>query len=78
MEDKINNVLIVLGATIGIANIENIMGIVLLSFQLLLILIKFFKKVYTKIKNKNYDISKETEELIENIKKLGDDDECSK
>lgn len=79
MKDKIetfNNVLIPIGAYLGITQIESILGIIILSFQILLILYKGIYSIVMKVKNKNYkeignDISKTIEEL-EDLK--GDND----
>lgn len=67
MEDKINNIMIVLGSIVGVSTIENIMGIILLSFQILLILIKFTRKIYNKLKKKDYNISEDLKQLEEDI-----------
>lgn len=79
MKDKIdtlNNVLIPIGAYLGITQIESILGIIILSFQIILILYKGIYSIVMKVKNKNYkeignDISKTIEEL-EDLK--GDND----
>lgn len=71
MKDKIEtltNVLIPIGAYLGITQIESILGIIILSFQILLILYKGIYSIVMKVKNKNYkeignDISKTIEEL---------------
>lgn len=79
MKDKIDtlyNVLIPIGAYLGITQIESILGIIILSFQIILILYKGIYSIVMKVKNKNYkeignDISKTIEEL-EDLK--GDND----
>ena len=47
--------LIASGVTISLMDIQTILGIIILSFQVILILIKLFKRVYNAVKNKNVD-----------------------
>ena len=69
MED----VSIVFGVTIGIAQIETILGIILLSFQICLILFKLVFKVINRIKNNEYmKIEEDIEKAQEDIKNLSD------
>lgn len=71
MLDKVENVLIILGTTFGIQQIESILGIVILILQVLLVLYKVGYKVYLKIKEKKYDeIDDVVEEGIDNIEDL--------
>lgn len=73
MEDKINNLLIPFNAVLGIANIESLLGIILLSFQILLLIIKFIKKIYFNIKNKKFNnIVDDTQNLVNDINNLID------
>lgn len=50
MLDKIENALMILATSIGIMEIESILGIILLSFQVLLLIIKYGANVYHAIK----------------------------
>ena len=47
--------LIASGITISLIDIQTILGIIVLSFQVVLILIKTGKRIYKAIKNKNID-----------------------
>lgn len=64
--------LITLGTGFGIAEIETILGIVLLVFDIIWILSKCIVKVYSAIKEKKYhdipDTIKETRDELENLK----------
>ena len=51
----LEDVLIVGGVTISLSMIQTILGIIILSFQIILILIKAGKKIYDAIKNKKID-----------------------
>ena len=71
MLDKLENALILVGASFGIQQIETILGVVILSLQCILILYKMGYKVYLKIKEKKYDeIDDVVEEGIDNIEDL--------
>jgi uncharacterized membrane protein len=73
MFDKIENGSIFLGTFIGLSQIETILGIIILCFQILIILIKFGKKLYSKIKSKNYsDIEKDVEDTLNDLNDLKD------
>ena len=79
--NKLEVFLIGANTLIGLANIYDALGIVILVFQIILILAKAGKKIYDKIKNKEFDEAvKEAEdtldkleEIKDNIKKEGDD-----
>ena len=58
MQDKALNVTMILGGALGLAQIESILGIVLLAVQLVLIICKTIEKVKA---------SKSTKEKIEAI-----------
>lgn len=70
---KINDILIVLATYIGINQIETVLGIIILSFQVILIIYKAIRKVYNLIKGKQYnqieDTIKDTIESLEDLKK---------
>lgn len=65
--DKLENVLIVLGGVFGLANIKEVMGIVLLSMQIIIILVKGVMKIINAIKLKNIN------EAIAEAEKLQDE-----
>lgn len=79
--NKLEAILIGMNTLIGLANIYDALGIVILVFQIILILVKAGKKIYDKIKNKEFDEAvKEAEdtldkleEIKDNIKKEGED-----
>lgn len=48
--DRIENVLLVLGSAVGVANIKEIFGIVLLGVQIVIILVKYITKFVHMIK----------------------------
>lgn len=65
--------LIILGASIGISNLDTILGIIVLSFQIILILWKFGYKVYNLVNKKKYDkIDDAIKEVIEEVDELKD------
>ena len=69
--NTIDNVLIIMGVSIGLQEIESIIGIVLLCVQLLWILSKIIIKIYNNIKNNEYDqIPEDIKETIEELKDL--------
>lgn len=71
MLDKVENVTIVLASCIGLANIQEILGIIILVFQIILILYKSGKQIYDKIKSKKYDeIDDELEFTIKSLDEL--------
>ena len=69
--------LIASGITISLIDIQTILGIVVLSFQVLLILIKTGKRIYNAVKNKNIneiestisDGKEQLENLLDNVSK---------
>lgn len=71
--DKLNNfenTLMVLNTYIGLQNIKDLMGVIILVFQFMLLLIKIILLVKEKIKNKKYN---EIDDVIKNnIDELGD------
>lgn len=69
INNVIDNVLLVFGFTFALNDIESILGITLLIIQITWLFSKFFLKVYTKIKNKDYDsIGKDIEDLENGLK----------
>lgn len=80
--DRIENYLIGANTLIGLANIYDILGIIILSVQILLILVKAGRKIYQKILNKDFDEAVQEaedtldklEEIKDNIKKDGEED----
>lgn len=68
----------VASGTYGLANIQTILGIVLLVLSIASILFKMVFSIYTHIKNKQYaEIQKDLDQAKEEIEKLkeGDHDE---
>lgn len=73
------NVSIVFGVTIGIAQIESILGIIILVFQIVLIIYKFVRTIINRIKNKDYDgIEEDIKDTTEQLKELSDKDKDGK
>lgn len=71
--DKLNNfenALMVLNTYIGLQNIKDLMGVIILVFQFVLLLIKIILLVKEKIKNKKYN---EIDDVVkDNLDELGD------
>ena len=70
--DIIDYTLIVLGTSISIANLQQLLGVILLSIQIIWLLIKLIVKIHTTIKNKGNlndldDDVKELSNTIENV-----------
>lgn len=53
--DKFENVLVGVGLTIGIANIKDILGIILIALQVSIILYKTCVSIYKKVQARKYD-----------------------
>lgn len=53
--DKFENVLVGVGLIIGIANIKDILGFVLILLQVVIILYKVGVSIYKKVKARKYD-----------------------
>ena len=68
----LEDVLIAGGVAISLPMIESILGIIILSVQVILILFKAGKKIYESIKKKKYDeienTLKETQDQLEDLK----------
>ena len=69
----IEDVSIGLGVTIGIAQIETILGIIVLVFQIILIIYKCIMKIVEHVKSKNLkEIENDLQETIDDLEKLSD------
>ena len=65
------DVLIGLGLTVSISDLQNFLSVILLIFNIMWILIKFGVRVYNHIKNKDYaSIEKDVKETKEELEKL--------
>ena len=68
----LEDVLIIGGVTISVTMIQSILGIIILSCQIVLILFKAGKKIYDLVKAKKYDeienTLKETQDQLEDLK----------
>lgn len=78
--DKVENALVGVGLTIGIANIKDILGIVLIALQVAIILYKTGVSIYKKVQARNYDdiladLDKAQKELEELKNSLPDKEE---
>lgn len=78
--DKVENTLVGVGLTIGIANIKDILGIVLIALQVAIILYKTCVSIYKKVQARNYDdiladLDKAQKELKELKNSLPDKEE---
>ena len=78
--DKVENALVGVGLTIGIANIKDILGIILIALQVAIILYKASVSIYKKVKARNYDeiladLDKAQKELEELKNSLPDKEE---
>lgn len=83
MIDKIENCLVGVGLAMGIANIETILGIVLVCTQICIIIGRTIVAIIDKAKNKDYngieeDLRKTEEEMKEYYKYLEELDEKNK
>lgn len=75
MNDKLEYALIAINSIIGLSltieDAKNILGIVILILQGLLIIFNVSKKIYRRIKNKEYDqIDDDLKEAIDEITKI--------
>ena len=72
----LEDVLIAGGVAISLPMIESILGIIILSVQVILILYKAGKKIYQAIKKKKYDeienTLQETQDQLEDLKEKQD------
>lgn len=75
----LEDVSIVFGVTIGLAQIQTILGIIVLSFQVLLIIYKCVVRIINHAKNKDLNgIQNDLEETIDDLQKLSDNDKDGK
>lgn len=75
INDKLEYALIVVNSVIGLSltieDAKNILGIVILILQGLLIIFNVAKKIYKRVKNKEYDlIDDDLKEAIDDITKI--------
>lgn len=71
--DKLENTLIVLGSAIGIAQLDTILGIIIMSLQIILVLYKLGVKVATKIKDGKYnDLEDDIKDAKDDLDKIKD------
>ena len=77
VHNTIDNILIALGATWSLANIQTLLGIIVLVFQILWLTFKLIVKIIDKIKTKgNLDeLDKEVDKIADKINSIGDEDE---
>lgn len=78
--DKVENALVGVGLTIGIANIKDILGIILIALQVAIVLYKAGVSIYKKVKARKYDeiltdLDKAQKELEELKNSLPDKEE---
>ena len=77
IHNTIDNILIALGATWSLANIQTLLGIIVLVFQILWLTFKLIVKIINKIKTKGNldDLDKEVDKITDKINSIGDEDE---
>jgi hypothetical protein len=69
--NSLENISILAGISISLPQIETVLGIVILSIQLVLIIAKFTIKIIDKVKNKDYNgIVKDVEDTQDEINKI--------
>lgn len=83
MLDKVENYLVCVGLAMGIANIETILGVILVCIQIAIILGRTIVTIIDKLKKKDYngieeDLRKTEEEMKEYYKYLEELDEKNK
>ncbi len=83
MLDKIENCLVGIGLAMGIANIETILGVILVCIQIAIILGRTIITIIDKVKRKDYngieeDLRKTEEEMKEYYKYLEELDKKNK
>ena len=75
----LEDVSIVFGVTIGLAQIETILGIIILSFQILLIGYKMIRNIIKDVKNRDYDsIEEDIKDATDKLNKLTNKDKDGK
>ena len=61
----------ILGVSITLEDARNILGIIILAFQVLLIIYNVILKIWAKIKNKDFEgIKEDIEDTIEDLQEL--------
>ena len=70
--DTLDNVFMVFGFTLGITQIKEWMGMLLIAFQLILLLIKLIYKIYKSFKKGNVietitDVMDEVDDVIDEV-----------
>lgn len=74
-DNIIDATLIAFGTALGISQIESVLGVIIISIQILWILFKLCYNVYKSIKNKKFEkVKQEVDKAIdelENLKKEG-------
>lgn len=69
--DRIEDVSILVGSAIGLSQIQTLLGIIILIFQLAIIIYKCVIKIIEHFKNKNYkQVVEELEKTKEELEKL--------
>ncbi|MBQ1551078.1 MAG: hypothetical protein IIZ67_03155 [Bacilli bacterium] len=69
--DRIEDVSILVGSAIGLSQIQTLLGIIILIFQLAIIIYKCVIKIIEHFKNKNYkQVVEELEKAKEELEKL--------
>lgn len=77
IHNTIDNILIALGATWSLANIQTLLGIIVLVFQILWLTFKLIVKIINNIKTKGNldDLDKDVDKITDKINSIGDEDE---
>ena len=77
INNTIDNILMALGATWSLANIQTLLGIIVLVFQIVWLMFKLVIKIINKIKTKGNldDLDKEVDKITDKINSIGDEDE---
>ena len=70
----IDGFLLTVGSAYSVANIKEVLGVVILVIQLLWLLAKLLIRIYTAIENKEPidDVSEDVEDIVENITNIKD------
>lgn len=77
IHNTIDNILIALGATWSLANIQTLLGIIVLVFQIVWLTFKLIVKIINTIKTKGNldDLDKDVDKITDKINSIGDEDE---
>lgn len=71
----LDNSCIVINTAIGLSQIETLLGIIILSVQIILIIAKAVKKIIEYVKKKDIDSAiKEGEDLVDKLNEIKDKD----